>query len=163
MAELTDEIRAFLAERRYATLGTHDPDTTIHLTPVWFMFDRETFYFESFSGSRKIKNLQQNPAASVIVDARQPGNERWVSASGTAEILSGEDAQKINAEIRRRYLTEDAIADPRVEPIFAAGDDVTIRLDPTRWRSWQAKDLDEGFFGGILGRSPERWFLPVDR
>jgi PPOX class probable F420-dependent enzyme len=162
MAELTDEMRAFLAERRYAVLATRDPDTTIHLTPVWYMFDGEVFLFESFSGSRKIKNLERDPAVSVLVDARQPANERWVSASGTAEIVSGDEAQRINAEIRRRYLTEDARGDERIEPVFAAGDDVTIRFTPARWLSWQARDLDDQFFGGVLGQAPERWFLPVD-
>ena len=87
---------------------------------------------------------------------------RWVSASGTAEILSGEEALTINAGIRRRYLTKDAIADARIEPVFAAGDDVTIRLSPTRWRSWQASDLDQQFFGDILGQTPERWFQSVE-
>lgn len=163
MAELTDELRTLLAERRYATLATHDPDGTIHLTPLWFLFDGDRFYFPSYAASRKVANLGRNPSASVIVDARSPATERWVSASGTAEILTGDEARAVNARIRQRYLTPDAIDDARIEPVFAAADDVTIRLTPTRWRSWAAKDLDERFFGGILGRTPERWFLPVDR
>jgi len=158
MPEPTDEVRA---ERRYATLATHDPEGTIHLAPVWFLFDDGRFYIESFSASRKVKNLRQKPSASVIVGARQPGTERWVSASGTADIRTGEVAQAINARIRRRYLTQDAIDDARIEPVFGAADDVTIRLAPTRWRSWAARDLDELVFGGILGQTPERWFLPV--
>jgi PPOX class probable F420-dependent enzyme len=162
MAELTDELRLVLAERRYAILGTHDPDAVIHLTPVWYLFDNDRFYFESFSESRKIKNLRQNPSASVIVDVRTPGTESWACAVGTAEILGGEEAQTINAAIRHRYLTQDALGDPRIEPIFAAADDVTVRLTPSKWRSWAAKDLDQGFFGGILGATPERWFLPVE-
>jgi PPOX class probable F420-dependent enzyme len=162
MLQLTEELRALLDERRYATLATHDPEGMIHLTPIWFLFDGEWFYFESFSGSRKVKNLERNASASVVVDAREPGRERWVSASGTTEILTGDEAQAINSKIRRRYLTQDALEDARIEPAFAAGDDVTIRLKPTRWRSWAAKDLDERVFGGILGRMPERWFLTVD-
>ena len=162
MSGLTDELRALLTERRYATLATHDPDGLIHLTPVWFLFDNDRFFFESFSGSRKIKNLQQNPSASVIVDARQPGSESWVAASGTCEILGGEEAATVNALIRHRYLTQVALADARIEPVFAVTDDVTVRLTPARWRSWAARDLDQAFFGGILGESPERWFLPVE-
>ena len=92
MSHLDDKLRALLAETRYATLATHDSDGAIHLTPVWFMFDDGLFYFESFSGSRKVKNLQENPSASVVVDGRQPGRESWVSAAGTAEILTGDDA-----------------------------------------------------------------------
>jgi PPOX class probable F420-dependent enzyme len=162
MPQLSNELRALLMERRYATLATHDPGGMIHLTPVWFLFDDERFYFESFSGSRKVKNLEQDASASVVVDGREPGRERWVSASGTTEILTGNAAQAINSRIRERYLTQEALEDPRVEPTFAAGDDVTIRLTPTRWRSWAAKDLDERYFGGILGQTPPRWFLPVD-
>jgi hypothetical protein len=45
--------------------------------------------------------------------------------------------------------------------VFAAGDDVTIRLAPTGWRSWAVRAVDERVFGGILGRTPERWFLPT--
>jgi PPOX class probable F420-dependent enzyme len=163
MPDLTDELRALLDERRYATLATHDPEGTIHLTPLWFLFDDGRFYFPSFAASRKVKNLRRNPSASVVIDARSPGKERWLSASGTAEILTGDEASAINAGIRRRYLTQDAIDDARIEPVFAAADDVTIRLTPTGWRSWAVKDVDDRFFGGILGRTPERWFLSVDR
>jgi PPOX class probable F420-dependent enzyme len=162
MPNLSDELQALLTETRYATLATHDPDGLIHLTPVWFLFDEARFYFESYSGSRKIKNLQRRPELSVVVDGRQAGRERWVSAAGKADILRGEEAQRVNERIRARYLTEEALGDSRIGPAFAAADDVTIRLAPKRWRSWAARDLDEQFFGGILGATPERWFLPVE-
>lgn len=151
-----------LAERRYATLATHDPDGMIHLTPVWFLFEGGSFYFGSSSASRKVANLRARPSAAVIVDARRPGSERWIAASGTADILTGEEALAINATIRERYLTQEAIADARIGPVFAASDDVTIRLTPSRWRSWAVSDFDESSLGGLLGETPERWFLPVD-
>jgi hypothetical protein len=59
-------------------------------------------------------------------------------------------------------LTREAIDDARIGTVFAASDDVTIRLTPTRWRSWAVKDFDERSLGGLLGEAPERWFLPVD-
>jgi nitroimidazol reductase NimA-like FMN-containing flavoprotein (pyridoxamine 5'-phosphate oxidase superfamily) len=52
VSDLTDEHRKLLAERRYAVLATHDPDGTIHLTPVWFLFEGDRFYNESSSASR---------------------------------------------------------------------------------------------------------------
>jgi PPOX class probable F420-dependent enzyme len=162
VAGLTDELRILLAERRYAVLATHDPDEVIHLTPVWFMFDNDRFFFESSSHSRKIKNLQRNPAASVIVDARLPGREQWVAAAGTVDLLSGAESALVNSAIRYRYLTPDALADKQVEPTYAAADDVTIRLTPAKWRSWSAKEMDLMFFGGVLGSDPDRWFLPLD-
>jgi PPOX class probable F420-dependent enzyme len=102
MGELTDELRSFLGGRRYAVLATHDPDGGIHLTPIWFLFEDDRLYFASSSGSRKVKNLERNLSASAVVDAREPGRERWVSASGPAEILRDGEAQSINARIRRR-------------------------------------------------------------
>jgi PPOX class probable F420-dependent enzyme len=157
-----DDVHAFLAERRYAVLATHEPDGGIHLTPIWFLFEDDRFYFESFSGGVKVRNLERIASASVVVDARRPGDERWVSASGPVEILGGADAQAVNSRIRRRYLTDEALADERIEPVFGAADDVTIVLTPARWRSWTVKGLDEQFFGGILGATPERWFLPLE-
>ena len=151
MAELTDRLRAFFDERRYAVLATHDPDGGIHLTPIWFLFEDDRFYFASSSGSRKVKNLERSVSASVVVDAREPGRERWVSASGPVEILRDGEAHSINARIRRRYLAPKAL-DGRIEAALAASDDVTLRLAPTAWRAWTAPIVE----------SPERWFLAVD-
>ena len=97
MGELTNHLRSFLGERRYAVLATHDPDGGIHLTPIWFLFADDCFYFASSSGSRKVKNVERNFSASVVVDAREPGRERWVSALGPVEILRDGAAQSINA------------------------------------------------------------------
>ena len=151
MGELTEELRSFLGERRYAVLATHDPDGGIHLTPTWFLFEDERFYFATSSGSRKVKNVERSFSASVVVDAREPGRERWVSASGPVEILRDGEAQSINSRVRRRYLAPEALEGP-IEAALKESDDVTLRLAPTAWRSWAAE----------IGGSPERWFLAVD-
>jgi PPOX class probable F420-dependent enzyme len=151
MGELTDELRSFLGGRRYAVLATHDPDGGIHLTPIWFLFEDDRFYFASSSGSRKVKNVERRLSASVVVDAREPGREQWVSASGPVEILRRGEAQSINARIRRRYLAPEALDGP-IEAALRASDDVTVRLTPTAWRSWAAPIVD----------SPEQWFVAVD-
>ena len=151
MGGLTDQLRSFLGGRRYAVLATHGPDGGIHLTPIWFLFEDDRFYFASSSRSQKVKNLERSSSASVVVDAREPGRERWVSASGPLEILRDDEAQSIKARIRRRYLAPEALEGP-IEAALAASDDVTLRLAPTAWRSWTAPIVE----------SPERWFLAVD-
>jgi hypothetical protein len=85
-----------------------------------------------------------------VVDAREPGRERWVSASGPVAILRDGEAQSINARIRRRYLAPKALDGP-IEAALAASDDVTLRLAPAAWRSWSAE----------IEESPERSFLAV--
>ena len=151
MGELTDDLRSFLAERRCAVLATQDPSGQIHLTPIWFLFQNDCFYFATSSRSRKVKNVERGSLASVVVDAREPGRERWVSASGPVQIICDAEAGLINAQIRRRYLAPEALDGP-IEAALAASDDVTLRITPTAWRSWAAPIVE----------SPERLFLAVD-
>jgi PPOX class probable F420-dependent enzyme len=149
--ELTAEFRSFLEQRRCAVLATHNPGGTIHLTPIWFLFEEDCFYFESSSTSRKVKNVEERRSATVVVDAREPGRERWVSASGPVEIVRDADSASINSRIRRRYLAKPALDGP-LEAALAAADDVTLKLLPTAWQSWAAPAME----------SPDQLFLAVD-
>lgn len=163
MAQLSDAMREFLNGRYYATLATLNADGSIHLTAVWYLFEDERLFVESAASDRKVRNILARPAASLLVDSRrQQGAERWVSAAGTAEIIRGERSKAINAKIQQRYLTTAGREDPRVGPVFAAASEVTIGLTPQSWRAFDLKRFDEQFFGGVLGQSPEQWFLPVD-
>ena len=162
MAELSESARTLLQGRHYAVLATHDADGSIYLTPIWYIFRRDRVFVGAHSASRKVRNIVERPNASLIVDIRKPGSEKWVSVSGPATILRGDEAKQINADIQKRYLTEEALQDPKIGPTFASLDDVSISIHPTRWRSWSSKDLDAQFFGGILGPTPQKWFRPVD-
>ena len=144
-------MRSFLGERRCAVLATRDRDDGVHLTPIWFLFENDSFYFESSAKSRKVENVVHNSSGSVVVDSRTPGRERWVSALGLVEILHGDEAQAINARIRRRYLAPEALDGP-IGAALAAADDVTLKLAPKAWRSWAAPTID----------SADQLFLPVD-
>jgi PPOX class probable F420-dependent enzyme len=152
VGELTADLRSFLDERRCAVLATYAADDQAYLTPIWFLFERDGFLFPSSSTSRKVKNLERRAEASVVVDAREAGRERWVSASGSVEILSGSAARSVNARIRSRYLTPEALHGS-ISAALAESDDVTIMLTPRAWRSWSAPSVEQ----------PERWFLPADR
>lgn len=162
MPTLDDSAREILNGRRYATLATHNEDGSIHTTPVWYVFENGSLYVGSPSLSRKARNVAARPNATMLVDIRKPGGERWIYASGRVEILRGDESREINSRILRRYLTDEAMADPRIGPAFAAADDITICLKPESLRSWSSKDLDEQFFGGLLSSAPEKWFRPVE-
>ena len=154
--------RELFAGRRVATLATRNEDDSIHLTPVWFIFEAGQLFVGTNSGSRKARNIEARGTATLLIDTRSAGTERWASASGRAEIVRGAEAAEINARILRRYLTMAAIEDPRVGPAFGATDDVTIRIRPDTWRSWNSKELDAQYFGGILTATPGKWFLPLE-
>ena len=162
MAGLADWAKSLLEGRRHAVLATQDEDGGLHMTPVWYLFSGGELFVGCNSASRKAKNAAARPTASILVEVRDPGTERWVSGIGPASMLRGEESRKINAAIVERYLTPEAIADPRIGPAFAAVDDVTLRIRPTKWRSWASEEVDKQFFAGILGASPKKWFRALD-
>ena len=162
MTILSEAIREIIEGRHYATLATHNKDGSIHTTPVWYLFENEQFYIDAPSSSRKSRNVAARSNATILVDIRRPGTERWIYASGSVEILRGDDSREINSRIFRRYLTQEAIKDPRIGPAFEGSNDITICLIPEKWRSYSSKDVDDQYFGGIMGSAADKWFLPID-
>lgn len=162
MASLSDPLVQELLRGRYiAALGTQNSDASIHLTAVWFLFDGEQLYVATSSRSRKARNLQARPAASLMVDARDPVASRGVSCAGKVQMLSGEVSREWNRRIHRRYLSEAALADPRVGQVFAAWDDVTVCLKPESVFSWDTRELDRTVFGGAM--ATPGYLLPQER
>jgi general stress protein 26 len=162
MAGLSDWGRTLLEGRHYATLATQNADGTLHQAPVWYLFRDEQLFVGTSSFTHKFKNVTARPTASLLVDVRTPGVERWIAGSGPVSILRGAESQAIVAAIHERYLTAEARQDPAVGPIFAGGDDVTLCIQPAKWRSWQAADLDRQFFGGVLAANPSKYFRSLD-
>jgi PPOX class probable F420-dependent enzyme len=158
---LDPALQEFLRGRHIATLGTENADGTILLIAVWYLFESGSLFIATSSKSKKVRNVAARPKASLMVDARKPGSERGVTAAGRAEVISGDQSRDINRRIYERYLSAAAISDPHVGPVFASMDDVTIRLTPVSWISWDLAAVDAQAFGGRLGRTPG-YMLPVD-
>jgi PPOX class probable F420-dependent enzyme len=158
---LEPTLQQFLQGRYIATLATENPDGTIHLTAVWYLFEEGCVFIATSSKSRKARNVTARPRVSVMVDARKPGTERGVTAAGAAAVISGDRSREINLRIHRRYLSAAAISDPQIGPVFASFDDVTIRIAPTSWITWDMSVLDAQAFGGRLGGTPG-YVLPLD-
>jgi len=150
----------FLQGRYIAALATENPDGTIHLTAVWYLFEEGRLFIATSSKSRKARNIAARPKVSLMVDARKPGTESGVVAAGTAEMISGDQSREINLRIHRRYMSAAAISDPHVGPVFASFDDVTIRLTPVSWTAWDMAVLDAQAFGGRLGGTPGYMLAP---
>jgi len=163
MASLTDApVRQLLHGRYIASFATHNPDGSLHIVAVWFWFDGKDIYVATSSRSRKARNLQSNPQLAVMIDARDPAASFGVTLSGTAQILTGEASRKANEEIHRKYLSQPALSDPKVGPVFAAWDDVTVRLTPTSIITWDMRQADQQVFGGSFKNNPT-YLKPTER
>ncbi len=158
---LDPAFQGLLNGRYIATLGTENADGSIHLTAVWYLFEAGSLYVATSSRTQKARNAAARPKASLMVDARKPGTERGLTAAGRVEVISGNHSQEINRRIHSRYLSPAALSDPQVGPVFASFDDVTLRLTPASWITWDMAVLDAQAFGGRLGKTPE-YMLPLD-
>jgi PPOX class probable F420-dependent enzyme len=160
-SKLDSSLQEFLSGRHIATIATENADGTIHMTAVWYLFEDGDLYIATSSKTRKAKNLAARPKASLMIDSRKPGKERGVTAVGRSQLVSGKESQEINRRIHSRYMSSTALADPAVGPVFAGFDDVTIRIVPESWISWDMAALDAQVFAGRLGSTPG-YMLPLD-
>jgi nitroimidazol reductase NimA-like FMN-containing flavoprotein (pyridoxamine 5'-phosphate oxidase superfamily) len=139
-------------------LATYNPDGSIHVVPLSYIFEDGRFFFATSSSSRKARNLADRPKAMVTVDDRS--TLEWISATGTAELIRGQHSREINARLYRRSWTEAGLA--AVGPLLEKNEDVTIAITPRRWSAW---DIQSTFFAalqeaGIPLDDAESWFRP---
>ena len=157
---LTAGAEEILTGRFIASLGTQNEDGSIHLTAVWYLFDAGSFYVATSSRSRKARNVAARPKATLMVDARKPASEHGLVAMCTVDVLAGPSSREVNARIHGRYMSKAALADPRAGGTMAAMDDITLKLTPTGWYSWDMRVLDDAVFGGSM-KTPG-YLLPLD-
>jgi len=111
------------------------------------------------------------PRRGKIYSANEGNSPRWepgvrryldhLQTIGRAELVTGDEARAIAQGIHRRYLSAAALADPQVGPVFAAFDDVAIRLTPSQWLWWNMADVDAAYFGGKMSANPG-YLLPLE-
>lgn len=136
--------RELLDARLIANLATLNEDGSIHLVGMWFLWDGEAVLFPTSGATRKARNLERDPRATVMIDDSRGGFDlRGITLTGRAEIVRGQDALAVNRDIHLKYLTEEGRELELVDR-YLATDDVTIRLVPERASSWNLRDTDQG-------------------
>jgi len=73
-----------LARIATAQLTTGQP----HVVPVWFAWDGKSLWISSFSNTRKVRELYDNPLCSVLIEPSSDENKlQAVLMEGKAEII----------------------------------------------------------------------------
>jgi len=123
--ELSAAQRAFLEEKRFAVVGTKNPDGSPHLAVMWYLLDGDDIVVNSAQGRIKDRNLGADPRMSVLVEDVY----RWIRIDGRAKI---EHDQKIaQADIRRlaaRYYEDERRVEESVKNNFGKQHRITYRL-----------------------------------
>ena len=103
MAELGDEVRALLEAPNFGHLATVLPDGAPHVVPIWVALEGDRIAFFTQPGSRKARNLEQDPRVAVsLTDFDNPYASVWIRGRVT-DTLDGEDALKIIDRISEKY------------------------------------------------------------
>jgi PPOX class probable F420-dependent enzyme len=123
--ELSPAQRAFLEEKRFAVVGTKNPDGSPHLAVMWFLLDGDDIVVNSAQGRIKDRNLAADPRMTVLV----PDGYRWIRVDGRAAIEH--DQTIAHADIRRlaaRYYEDERKVEESMKNNFSKQHRITYRL-----------------------------------
>jgi PPOX class probable F420-dependent enzyme len=138
-----------LAARLMANLATHGRDGGIHLVPMWFLWDGEAILIPTNHATQKVRNLERNPRASVMIDdSRNAFDLRGITVMGEVSLVRAPDSFRLNRTIHLKYLTV-AERDSAKIDAYLSTDDVTIHLSPLRAFAWDLRHTTSG--SGAVG------------
>jgi PPOX class probable F420-dependent enzyme len=120
--------REFLEGNEVGRLATVGSDGLPHVVPVCYLFEEGVFYVATDYGTRKYRNVRENPRAALVVDTYRP--HRAVMVQGEVEVLErGEEFRRIRQRFYERF--DWARKDPWEE-----GEAPILKLRPLRKVSW---------------------------
>ena len=106
----SEEVDAFLAERRTMTMCSLGPDGSIHAIAMWYGFLDGCITVETKAKSQKVKNLRRDPRLTLLFEDGDYYEElRGVELVGRAEI-SDDPAQlwALGISVFERYYGPDS-------------------------------------------------------
>ncbi|MEU8224364.1 PPOX class F420-dependent oxidoreductase [Kribbella sp. NPDC048915] len=100
--EIPTEFHKLLASTAIALVGTIGRRGEPQVTPLWFLWDGERVRISLVDGRQKLRNLQRNPAISVvIVDPAQP--TYYIELRGHIDELVPDPELALEKAIARKY------------------------------------------------------------
>lgn len=145
MTEYTGEwdregVAAFLSECRVPIrVACHTPDDGLWMLSLWYGFDpdAERLVCATAADADVVRYLRADDRVAFEVSTNDPPY-RGVRGRGQATITP-DDEKEVLRDLLTRYLggTDSALASRLLSP---DRDEVTIRIDPERWYSWDFSD-----------------------
>ncbi|HET7056401.1 MAG TPA: TIGR03618 family F420-dependent PPOX class oxidoreductase [Thermomicrobiales bacterium] len=103
---LSDAVRDFLNERRFAVLATSNPNGTVQQSVMWYLLEGDTIVMNTAKGRVKFRNIDRSNRISLCVEE----GLRYVTLTG--EVSFNDDQEVAQADIQRigrRYDTEEEV------------------------------------------------------
>jgi len=132
--------RELLAAPLIATLATRSKDGTIHLVPMWFLWDGTDLLIPTSGTTQKARNIERDPRVSVMIDDSRAGlNLRGVTIRGEATLVRAPVSFQLNRAVHLKYVTA-AQRDLGPVDAYLGTDDVTVRIRAHGVYSWDLSD-----------------------
>lgn len=113
-------------------LTTISKKGTPHSSMIWCSFDGENILLNTGVGYQKERNMRRNPNVSVFAyDPKNP--EKWISVSGTVELVSQGALKHLNKLCYKYTGSEDFYRD--LMPELTGEKRVIIKIPPKRVRT----------------------------
>lgn len=144
--ELTEEERWELLERGMVMrLATVDPHGLPHVVPIWYYADRDrgAVYFSTPEDTRKVRDVEETPKASLTVDEGEYYFElRAVVLEGdVSRVEDPDEREDIERAWCRKYFGRDSRPE-YVDLLYQGRPWDWFRVDPGRWLSWDNSKID---------------------
>lgn len=124
-----EELDALLAKPINAIVATTRQADAPQLTPVWFLWDGETFAFSTTKNRIKYGNIKRNPKISLIVD--DEATHQYAVAYGHAEIVEQhERVTELTRPLLEKYVPGNI---ERIDSMLGDASWVVILLRPDKW------------------------------
>jgi PPOX class probable F420-dependent enzyme len=127
-----EEMTDFLELPILAVLATYRRDGGVLLSPVWHRWRDGGFDVTCFPGDIKLRHLERDPRASLLVYEQTPPY-RGVEIRTTPAVSQLENAPDVLRDMARRYLDEEA-AEAYVATV--PQELVLVRVEPGHVRTW---------------------------
>jgi PPOX class probable F420-dependent enzyme len=128
MVKFTAKEEAFLKSNEVCRLATASKDARPQVTPVMYALDGTAFVIAVDYGTKKLKNVRENPNVALVVDRLRP--TRAVTVEGTCQV------HERGAEYRRLLeLLMTRFEFYRKNP-WREGESPIFRITPKKAVSW---------------------------
>ena len=126
--QLSEDVRTFLEEERFAVLATVIANGSPQQTVMWYELRGDTIVMNTKRGRKKDKNLIRDPRASLCFE----DGFRYVTLEGVIELIEDpETAQADIAALAQRYHDADE-AEKMAHEMFAPQERITLLLHVDR-------------------------------
>jgi PPOX class probable F420-dependent enzyme len=129
--------------RLIGVLATFDPTGSIHAIPMWYASHDGVVLFATSSRSRKVRNLETDPRATLVLHDSRSGYEVCgASIVGTVDVVRPPAAQELVDRVQGRYVATEAAADHPTALSFLRSDDVALRFAPVSAFTWDHRESE---------------------